>query len=297
MFEKKYYEIAKSKLFPINRSITGRGVRKTLEIIKSEFPNLKIKKIKSGKKVFDWKVPPEWNIKDAYILDKNKNKIIDFSRNNLHIVGYSKPISRYLKKGELLKKLYSIKSQKNAIPYITSYYNKDWGFCITENQKRNIEKLYKSKDLFKVHINSNFNKNGCLNYGELVIKGKTKNEILVTTYICHPSMANNELSGPIVLMSLINFFKKKNLNNTLRFVFSPETIGSIAYLHKNFIKLKKNVIGGYVLSCVGDDRKHSCKLSKFENSPSDIALLDAYKKNNIKFTKHNFLEHTEFLNK
>lgn len=290
MSELKYFKIAKTKLFPLNRSITGSGVRKTLKIIKKEFPDLKIKKIKSGKKVFDWKIPPEWNVRDAYILDKYKNKIVDYNKNNLHIIGYSTPINKYLNKKELLKKLYSIKHQKDAIPYITSYYKKEWGFCIKHTQKKKIKKFYKSQDLFKVFINSNFNMKGNLNYGELVIKGKTKNEILVTTYICHPSMANNELSGPIVLMSLINFFKKKKMNNTLRFIFSPETIGSIAYLHKNFKKLKKNVIGGYVLSCVGDNRKHSCKLSKFENSPSDIALLEAYTKNNIKFTKYNFLD-------
>ncbi len=290
MSERKYFELAKSKLFPINRSLTGRGVRKTLKIIKNEFPSLNIKKIRSGKKVFDWKIPAEWNIHNAYILDKKKNKIIDYKKNNLHIVGYSKPINKYLKKRELLKKLYSLKNQKNAIPYITSYYKKDWGFCIKHAQKKKIEKFYKSQDLFKVLINTNFNKNGYLNYGELVIKGKSKNEILITTYICHPSMANNELSGPIVSMSLINFFKKKKMNNTLRFIFVPETIGSIAYLHKNLKKLKKNVIGGYLLTCVGDNKNHSCKLSKFENSPCDNALLEAYKKNKIKFKKYSFTD-------
>ena len=125
-------------------------------------------------------------------------------------MGYSKPVNKYLKKKELLKKLYSLKKQKNAIPYITSYYKKDWGFCIKHSQKKKIINFYKSEDLFKILIKSNFNKKGYLNYGELVIKGKLKKEILITTYICHPSMANNELSGPIVSMSLINFLKKKN---------------------------------------------------------------------------------------
>ena len=288
---KKFYNIAKTKLFPITRSLTGDGVKKTLNIIQKEFPKLKIKKFKSGTKVFDWNIPEEWNVTDAYVIDKYNNKIIDFKKNNLHLVGYSVPIKKILQKKELFKNLYFLKNQPKAIPYITSYYKRRWGFCISYNEYKILDKRYSLNDKFKVVINSNLNKKGDLNYGELILKGKSKKEILISTYICHPSMANNELSGPIVSMSIINYFKKKKLNKTLRFVFIPETIGSIAYLSKNIKYLKENVIGGYNLSCIGDERQHSCMFSKYQNSPSDEAVIEAYKSLKIKKYKiYSFLK-------
>lgn len=288
---KKYFNIAKKDLYPICRSITGDGIRQTLKIIKKEFKDLKIKKIPSGQKVFDWRIPAEWNIRNAYVLDKFNNKIIDFKKNNLHLVSYSMPINKIIKKNQLLKKIICLKKQPTAIPYATSYYKKDWGFCCSYNQKRTIAKKYKKNDKFKIIIESSFRKKGLLNYGELVLKGKSKKEILISTYVCHPSMANNELSGPIVSMGLINYFKKRTLKRTLRFIFIPETIGSIAYLNKNLEQLKNNVIGGYNLSCIGDERNYSCLLSKTENASSDEALLEAYKKLKIKkFKIYSFLE-------
>lgn len=290
MLNKNFF-LAKKKIFPLNRSITGNGTLKTLKIIKKRIPKLKIVKIKSKTNVFDWKVPPEWNINNAYILDKNKKKILDFKKNNLHIVGYSTPVNKFFNKRELFKRLHSLPNQKNAIPYVTSYYKKYWGFCLTEAQKKMIEKKYENSDKFKVVIKSQFNKRGNLNYGELVIPGKSKQEILISTYICHPSMANNELSGPIVSMTLAQYFMKtKKLKKTLRFIFIPETIGSISYLSKNLEKLKKNVIGGYNLSCIGDERMHSCMFSKYSNSISDKALRSAYKSLNIQYKKHSFLK-------
>ena len=279
---KKYYNIAKTKLFPITRSLTGDGVKKTLNIIQKELPKLKIKKFKSGTKVFDWNIPEEWNVTDAYVIDKYNNRIIDFKKNNLHLVGYSIPIKKNITKKELFKNLYFLKNQPNAIPYITSYYKRRWGFCISYNEYKILDKRYSLNDKFKVVINSNLNKKGNLNYGELILKGKSKKEILISTYICHPSMANNELSGPIVSMGLINYFKNKKLNKTLRFIFIPETIGSISYLSKNIKYLKENVIGGYNLSCIGDERQHSCMFSKYQNSPSDEAVIEAYKLLKIK---------------
>ena len=194
---KRYYNLGKNFLFPICRSITGNGTRKTLKIIKNEFPSLKIKKIRSGTKVFDWKIPPEWNIKNAYIIDKYGQKIVDFKKNNLHLVGYSHSINKSLKKNKMFKNIFFQKNKPNAIPYVTSYYKKKWGFCISYNQKKKLDREYSDKDTFRVVINSNFKKKGYLNYGELVLKGKSKQEILISTYICHPSMANNELSGII----------------------------------------------------------------------------------------------------
>jgi len=289
---KKFYELAKNKLFPITRSLTGKGVKDTLEIIKKEFPRLKIKKIKSGTKVFDWKIPDEWNISKAYVIDKKGKRIIDFKNHNLHVVGYSIPVNKYIPKKHLIKNLYFLRNQPKAIPYVTSYYKKRWGFCLSYDHFKKIKKNYLNNDLFKVVIKSNFNSKGNLNYGELVLKGKSSQEILISTYICHPSMANNELSGPIVSMGLINYFqKKKNLKKTLRFLFIPETIGSISYLSQNLKKLKKNLIGGFNLSCIGDERTHSCMFTKYNDSPSDEALLQAYKNLKIKkFKIYSFLK-------
>ena len=286
---KKFYNLAKKDLFPLCRSITGKGTLKTLNIIKENFNELKIKNIKSGTKVFDWKIPNQWEVKDAHLSDKYGKRIIDFKNNNLHLVGYSNPFKKKIVLKKLLKHLHSIPKQPNAIPYVTAYYKKYWGFCLTHNQKKKILKNYKYNDKFIVNINSSLNQNGKLNYGELVIKGKSKQEILISTYVCHPSMANNELSGPIVAMSLIEFFKKRKNQKTLRFLFIPETIGSIAYLSRNLNYLKNNLCGGYVITCIGDDRQHSCMLSKYGNSLSDKSLLESYKLNKIKFKKYSFL--------
>jgi len=288
---KKYYQLAKHSLFPICRSLTGHGVKKTLKIIQKEFPKLKIFKIRSGTKVFDWNVPPEWNVKDAYILDKNNKKIVNFKNNNLHLVGYSIPVNKFFTKKKIFNYIHSLPKQPKAIPYITSYYKKYWGFCVSHNEKLKFYKKYNNSDKFKVVIKSNLNSKGHLNYGELILKGKSKQEILISTYICHPSMANNELSGPIVSMGLINYFKKvKNLEKTIRFIFIPETIGSIVYLSKNLAHLKTNVIGGFNLSCIGDERQHSCMFSKYQNSPSDESIIEAYKKLKLKYKIYSFLE-------
>ncbi len=293
MYIKKYYLLAKHTLFPICRSLTGDGFRKSLKIIKKEFPKLNIYKVASGTRVFDWHVPPEWNIKDAYILDKNNKRIIDFKNNNLHLVGYSIPVNKYFSKKELFNHIHSLPEQPKAIPYITSYYKKIWGFCANHNEKIKLEKNYKNSDKFKVVIKSNLDSKGHLNYGELILKGKSKQEILISTYLCHPSMANNELSGPIVSMSLIKHFSRiKNLEKTIRFIFIPETIGAITYLSKNLNYLKQNTIGGYLLSCIGDDRQYGCMLSKYGNTPSDKAIIMAFKSLKIKFKKYSFLRRT-----
>ena len=287
----KYYNLSKKKLFFLNRSLTGKGTLKTLKIIKKEFPKFKIKKFRSGSKVFDWKIPPEWNVEDAYVLDKNNNKIIDIKKNNLHLIGYSTPINKTLKKREFFKHLHFLKEQPKAIPYITSYYKRRWGFCITYNEFKKFQKQYISSDKFKIVINSSLNNKGLMNYGELILKGVSSKEVLISTYICHPSMANDQLSGPIVAMALINFFSKKKIYKTLRFLFIPETIGSIAYIKNNLDDMKKNIIGGFNLSCIGDNKNHSCMLSKYADSPSDEAIIEAYKKLQIKKYKvHSFLE-------
>ena len=277
------------ELFPICRSLTGRGNLKTLRILKREIPNLKIKKIKSGTKVFDWKIPPQWDIFDAYIKDSSNNKIIDFKKNNLHLLGYSKPFNQTVIKENLLKNLFSLKKLPNAIPYVTSYYKKAWGFCLSHNMLRKFNLDYTDKHKFKVFINSKFKKNGHMHYAEYLIPGRSKKEILLSTYICHPSMANNELSGPLVALGLIRHFQKRKNNFSLRFIFIPETIGSIAYISKNFKQIKKNVLGGINLTCVGDERNFSLLTSKYNNSILDKVAKNVFKKDDIKYKKYSFL--------
>ncbi len=274
------------KLFPIYRSLTGPGVIKTLSIIKKELPNFKINFFRSGKKVFDWNIPPVWSVKEAYIKNEENIKIVDFKKNNLSLVVYSKPINKILSKNILEKHIFTIPNKPSWTPYITSYYKKFWGFCMEEKNKK---KLFKGKK-FKVKISSKFNKNGKMHYGELYIKGKSKKEILFSTYICHPQLANNEISGPTLATYLAKHYYKKKNNYSMRFLFLPETIGSIAYIHKNLAKMKKNIIAGYVLTCVGDEGKFSLIPSKKNDSISNIIAQKVFRKNNIKYKKYSFLD-------
>ena len=259
------------KLYPINRSITGKGVRKTLDLIKKKIP-LKKKYFKTGKKVFDWVVPKEWDIKKAYILDlKNNKKYANFNKNNLHIVGYSKPVNKIVPLNQLKKHIHTDKKNKNAIPYVTSYYKSTWGFCMSQNQLRNI----KNKK-YKVVIDSSL-KNGVMDYGETIIEGKSKKEILFSTYVCHPSMVNNELSGPVISAALIHYVNNlKNKKYSYRFVFASETIGSIAYINKNLKKLKKNLLAGFIINCAGDDRDYSFVQTPQKNTFADEIMNSSF---------------------
>ena len=267
---KMMLDLAK-KLYPINRSITGKGVKKTLDLIKKKVP-LKKKFFKSGKKVFDWIIPKEWDIKEAYILDlKNNKKYADFSKNNLHVVGYSHAINKIIPVSELKKHIHIDKDNKNAIPYVTSYYKRTWGFCLSQNQLKSI----KNKK-YKVVIDSSL-KNGVMDYGETLIKGKSKKEILFSSYICHPSMANNELSGPVIIASLIHYLNNlKNKKYSYRFVLVPETIGSIAYINRNLKKLKKNVLAGFIINCAGDNRDYSFVHTPEENTFADEIMNSSF---------------------
>ena len=271
-------------LFKLNRSITGKGALDTLKFIKTKFKYLKIKKFRSGKNVFDWKVPKVWRIYDAYIKDEKGKEIINFKNNNLHILNYSKKISKWAYFKDIKKNIFYLKNMPNAIPYVTSYYKKNWGFCLSYNEYK---KLNKSKKYF-FKINSKF-ESGFMNYGEAYIKGKSKKEILLTSYICHPSMANNELSGPAVLTYLANWISNKKRNFSYRIIFVPETIGSIAFISKNYKKLIKNCFGGYVFSCIGDKGKISLIKSKYNNSFIDFVSEFVLKKHKVPFKEYSYL--------
>jgi aminopeptidase-like protein len=273
-------------LYQIPRSLTGKGVVKTLEYIQGIIP-LEIKQVMSGTKVFDWTVPPEWNIKDGYVIEVNTGrKVIDFKSHNLHVVGYSEPIDSELSFEELEKNLYFLKDQPDAIPYITSYYSNRWGFCLSFNDFQKLDKRSK----FKVFIDSEFKENGNLTYGELLIKGEVEEEIFFSSYVCHPQMVNNELSGPSVLTGIADHLMKKPNYYSYRFVLIPETIGSIVYLSKNLETLKKNVKGGYNISCVGDERSWGLVPSRYGNNISDKIGEYVLNKHHPNFIKYSWLE-------
>ncbi len=271
-------------LFGYNRSITGEGVRSTLNYFKKYLPGMRIISVKSGYKAFDWTVPQEWKVKDAYIAEINGKKIVDFKKNNLHLVGYSRAIDKILSFKILNKKLFSDNTLKNAIPYRTSYYKKDWGFCLSQQQR----KRFKKNKRYKVKIDSK-HFTGKLNYGEIFLKGKSKNEILFTCNICHPSMANNELSGPLLVASLAHYLKNKKTNLSYRFVFIPETIGAIVYIKKNLKNLKKNLLAGFTLSCIGDNKNYSLVNSPNGNNYADKIASINFEILKKKFKKFSFL--------
>ena len=252
------------RLWGINRSITGVGVRETLSILKEFLPSLTINEVPTGTSVFDWTIPKEWKVNDAYIITPSGNKICSFKENNLHLVGYSTPIHTKLSLSELQNNLHSLPDQPTAIPYITSFYKEYWGFCLTQQQRDSL-----GDGEYEVFIDSELF-DGSLTYGELLIKGETDKEIFISTYICHPSMANNELSGPTVTTFIANWLASRPNNRySYRFVFIPETIGSITYLSRNKDYLKANVFAGFNVTCIGDNRDYSYLPSRNGNTISD----------------------------
>lgn len=259
-FETNYESIGKEmyslmkRLYPICRSITGDGVRETLDIIKQIIP-IDIKNVPTDTKVFDWVVPKEWNIKDAYIKNSKGEKIVDFRKSNLHVLNYSIPVSKKMNLEELKRHLFTLPEHPDWIPYRTSYYKENWGFCITYNQFKKLR-----EDKYHVVIDSKLEK-GHLNYGELYLKGKIKDEVLISTYLCHPSLCNDNLSGVALTTYLALLLKNMDLKCSYRFLFIPETIGSITWLSRNEDKVS-NIKHGLVVTCVGDRGNLTYKKSR-----------------------------------
>lgn len=271
-------------LFPICRSLTGKGVRDTLSYIAAELPELKVHSVPSGTNVFDWTIPKEWKINEAYILDPSGEKIVDFKINNLHVLNYSVSVNKYVPLDELQDNLYSLPELPTAIPYVTSYYAPRWGFCLSHEQR---ESLIQGE--YRVVIDSE-HFDGELNYGEFYLKGESEKEVLISTYICHPSMANNELSGPVVTMALIKKLSEiPKRKFSYRFVFVPETIGAITFLSRSLNDLKNKVIAGYVLTCIGDDRNYSYLQTREENTLSDRAAIHMFKYFSPNFQLYDYL--------
>ena len=254
-----------TRLYPICRSITGDGVRESLQII-SEYIPIKINEVASGTKVFDWTVPEEWNIKDAYIKNGKGEKIVDFKKLNLHVLNYSTPIDEKMGLEKLKSHLFTIPESPEWVPYRTSYNNKNWGFCISHNQFTGLK-----EEEYEVKIESILQP-GSLTYGEYFIKGNSTEEVLFTCHVCHPSLCNDNLSGIAIGVFLARELSRMKLKYSYRFLFIPATIGSITWLSLNQDKIK-NIKYGMVLALLGDKNRFYYKKSRRGNNEIDRIVM------------------------
>lgn len=265
------------RLWPIHRSITGEGVRETLRLIQEELPGLTVHEVPSGTQVFDWVVPDEWTIRGARLVAPDGKVVVDYADSNLHVVGYSTPIDAELTLEDLQPHLHSIPEQPDAIPFVTSYYHRTWGFCLTDRVRRQLK-----PGMYRAVIDSSLEP-GSLTYGDFVLPGETEDEIFLSTYVCHPSLANNELSGPVVAVGLAQWLSKlPKRHYTYRIAFTPESIGAITYASRNLNQLRAKVIAGFQLTCIGDDRAFTYLASRNGNTRIDrIAQRVLHGRNNV----------------
>lgn len=270
-----------ARLYPICRSITGDGVRQTLEIL-AEFMPLEISEVPSGTRVFDWTVPDEWNIRDAYIKNSSGERIVDFRKLNLHVLNYSEPVERRIGLAELKQHIYTLPETPEWVPYRTSYHDRNWGFCLSHRQLQAL-----ADDDYEVKIDSTLEP-GSLTYGEWLITGRSAQEVLISCHICHPSLCNDNLSGIVVATWLATALRDADLRYSYRFLFIPGTIGSITWLSRNEDRLAR-IRHGLVLSLLGDSGGFNYKKSRrgdaeidrrvtalLERSREDSGIIDFY---------------------
>lgn len=255
-----------SELYPICRSITGEGFRQTQNILKQYIP-LEIHAVPSGTEVFDWTVPKEWNIKDAYIKNSKGEKVVDFKNSNLHVVSYSVPVKTKMPLSQLKEHLFTLPEHPDWIPYRTSYYKKSWGFCLSHN-----ELLKLKEDTYEVVIDSTL-EDGHLNYGEYHIKGQNCGEVLISTHACHPSLCNDNLSGVVLSTFLAKQLSNVTTRYSYRFLFIPGGIGSIVWLCLNEDKIS-NIKHGMVVTCVGDSSSFTYKKTRRGDEEIDSAVIN-----------------------
>ena len=257
------YELA-ARLYPICRSITGNGVRDTLRVLAQHVP-LDVHEIATGTKVFDWTVPREWNIRDAYVKDAAGRRVIDFRSSNLHVVGYSVPVRTSLSLVELKKHIFTLPAQPDLVPYRTSYYAESWGFCMAHNRM-----LALADGEYEVVIDATL-QNGSLTYGEYLHRGETEDEVLLSAHVCHPSLANDNCSGMALLTHFAKYLTSVRTMHSYRFIFAPGTIGAISWLARNEARLGK-IKSGLVVSCVGDAGSPTYKRSRRGDGVIDRAM-------------------------
>jgi aminopeptidase-like protein len=257
------YELMR-RLFPLCRSLTGDGVQATFDVLEEEIPITRTE-IASGAKVFDWIVPDEWNIRDAYIAASDGTRVVDFRRSTLHVVSYSEPVRTRLPLDTLRERLHTLPDQPDVVPYRTSYYERTWGFCLSHRQL-----LELPPDDYEVVIDSTLEP-GHVSYAEAVIEGEREEEVLISTYVCHPSLANDNLSGIAVATMLAKQLLGRRPRHTYRFLFAPGTIGPLAWLHQNRDRLDR-VEHGLTLSCIGDGGKLTYKRSRRGDAEVDRAM-------------------------
>ena len=272
-----------ARLFPITRSITGDGNRETLGILQELIP-LKVVEYPTGQQVYDWVVPREWKIKDAWIKDSRGKKIVDFKQSNLHVVSYSVPVRKRMPLNALKAHLHYLPDQPAAIPYRTSYYEENWGFCLSFDT---YTQCFHEDEIYDVCIESEL-ADGSLTIGELVIPGAARKEILISTYICHPSMANDNLSGVVMTALLARELAKRQCTFSYRFVFVPETIGAIAYCANNEAVMKE-IDTGFVVTTVGGRGSIGYKPSIDEQNPINRIIEQTFREHKIPYRTYPFL--------
>jgi aminopeptidase-like protein len=253
-----------AELYPICRSITGDGIRQTLERIHQRIP-LEISEVPTGTEVFDWIVPKEWNIRDAYIKDATGKRVVDFQRSNLHVLNYSIPVRATLPLSELKQHLFTLPEQPDLIPYRTSYYKENWGFCLSHNQM-----LALPDGDYEVCIDSTL-ADGHLTYAECYVPGRSSDEVLISTHACHPSLANDNLSGLTVATALAELLSGRDLRYSYRFLFVPGTIGAISWLARNRENVGR-IRHGLVLTGIGDAGGFHYKKSRRGDAEIDQAV-------------------------
>ena len=258
-----------SELYPLCRSITGNGVRKTLQLLRHQI-SLEIREVPSGTKVYDWTVPKEWNIQDAYLKNAKGEKIVDFAKSNLHVLNYSIPVKAKVSLTELKEHLYTIPDYPDWIPYRTSYYRENWGFCLSHKQFQDL-----TDSEYEVCIDSTLEP-GSLTYGEFVVKGRLEAEVLLSCHICHPSLCNDNLSGIVLMTFLAKYLSTLPVRYTYRFLFIPGTIGSITWLSLNESKVSK-IQHGLVAACLGDSGNFTYKKSRRGTAEIDRSVVHVLK--------------------
>ncbi|MCR5746603.1 MAG: DUF4910 domain-containing protein [Lachnospiraceae bacterium] len=282
----KMYDLC-SEIYPLNRSITGNGVRETFRILQSHIPDIKIEmhEVPSGTKVLDWTIPDEWNCEEAYLEGPDGERVVDMKDHNLHLMGYSLPTDITLPLEEMKEHLYYLKDQPHVYPYVTSYYSPRWGFSLSYDQFCSLK-----PGNYHAVIKSTLEP-GSLTYGEMYFPGESEEEIFFSSYTCHPSMADNECSGPSLIVALARYIADMPKRRySYRLVLAPETIGAITYISRNLEHLKSHVIAAFNLTCVGDDRTYSIVHSRYSDTYADRILTNVLKSSGVSFEEYPYIK-------